>query len=210
MLNVLNNIKSCRDCKLCNNQPPIIQPIYFADIFWVGLSAVKTTDKSDIPLSQTTNSGKLISTIEIPFQSKMFYRTNVVKCLPLENAKIRYPTTNEMKGCFFHLRNEIQFFKPKLVFLLGKQVASFVLKEFGINAITLNDEFNYTTFSINNCLFIPVHHPSFILVYRRKKMQEYINGIGKLISRIDKAEKTNFEHHIIQNELSGTSLSLQA
>ena len=181
-----NVIKNCKSCELCQNQPPLVQQSSNAEIFWVGLSAVKTLNRNEMPLSINTNSGKLINTIEFFFKNKLFYKTNLVKCLPLENEKIRYPSTKEMKDCFFHLNDEISFLKPKLIFLLGKQVASFVLKEFGIKDFSLDDEFNYSSFLINNFKFIPIHHPSFVLIYKRKKLQNYINNIENIIKGMDK------------------------
>lgn len=185
MNNLFKNIKSCTQCGLCMNQKPLIQNSSCADIFWVGLSAVKTSVNSDIPLSPGTNSGKLISSIEFFLENKSFHRTNIVKCLPLDNGKIRYPSAKEMKNCFFHLKDEISYLKPKLIFLLGKQVSTFVLKEVGINSFSLDESFNYSTYKADNNIFVPVHHPSFILVYKRKKLQNYIQSIESLIRKID-------------------------
>jgi DNA polymerase len=189
MYSISNNIRNCNICELCRNQQPLVQQSSYADIFWVGLSAVKTSDKLEIPLSPSTNSGKLINSVELILQNKSFYKTNLVKCLPLENDKIRYPSMNEMKGCHFHLKDEIQYFKPKLVFLLGKQVASFVLREFGVSDFSLDNEYNYSSFIIDNCKYIPIHHPSFILVYKRKKMLDYLKSIENIIKELDKNNK---------------------
>jgi hypothetical protein len=57
--------------------------------------------------------------------------------------------------------------------LLGKQVAQFVLGKQGYNSFSLDDDFNYQSFNIDGILYIPVHHPSFILVYRRKFIGKY-------------------------------------
>ena len=204
MNNIFNNILNCKSCKLCNNQSPLVQQCFYADVFWVGLSAVQTVYKSEIPLSPTTNSGKLINSIESFFQSNSFYKTNAVKCLPLDNKKIRYPSISEMKSCFFHLKEEIQFFKPQLVFLLGKQVSSFVLKEFSISAILFDDEFKYSSFFIENILYVPIHHPSYILVYKRKKLRNYISSIENILANIQINNKT-IKQSALRNELSGIS-----
>jgi len=172
-MDLYNYIRSCNKCVLCNNQAPVLQKKdnTDVDVFWVGLSAVRISDKRDVPLSDNTNSGKLISSIEFFIPEVSFYKTNLVKCLPLKDEKIRYPSKNEMKTCFFHLENEIDSLNPSLVFLLGKQVASFVLNKYGINEYSLDDDFFYESFEVENLKFIPIHHPSYILVYKRKRLQ---------------------------------------
>lgn len=177
----IRTLRNCRRCTLCENQPPLIQQSTSADVFWVGLSAVKTSDPHDIPLSPVTNTGKLINSVEFFFHDKTFHKTNLVKCLPLENGKIRYPSTKEMKDCHFNLQREIKDLKPKLIFLLGKQVATFVLREVGVNEYYLDDAFEYHPFVIENCWYVPIHHPSFILVYKRKVLADYIHAIEKMI-----------------------------
>jgi uracil-DNA glycosylase len=189
MNNPTDCISHCTNCQLCKNQLPLVQLCYNAEIFWVGLSAVKSSVNYEIPLSSNTNSGKLINSIESILPSISFYKTNIVKCLPLEDGKIRYPSISEMKNCYFHLEREMEFFKPKIVFLLGKQVSSFVLKEYKINDISLNDDFNYSTYDVDEKIFIPIHHPSFILVYKRKKLTNYINSLREIIEVI-KEERT--------------------
>ena len=183
MIELHKSIVNCKGCALCNNQPPLIQNSKAADVFWVGLSAVKTSIENESPLSSATNSGKLIDTIENLLLKNTFHKTNLVKCLPLDvSAKIRYPSSKEMKSCFFNLKKELSFYHPKIIFLLGKQVSTFVLQEHGVKGFTLNDKFEYSTFKIGNIIFVPVHHPSYILVYKRKYIQDYILGIQKLIT----------------------------
>ena len=180
-MNLYNKIKSCSKCILCNNQRPVLQKRNNADVFWVGLSAVKISDSIDIPLANNTNSGKLIHSIEFLNPDIEFYKTNLVKCLPLKDDKIRYPSNLEMETCFTHLLDEINAIKPRLIFLLGKQVATFVLKKYGVTEYSLNENFEYEIIDSKDCRFIPVHHPSFILVYKRKRLQDYIKSIENII-----------------------------
>jgi DNA polymerase len=175
---LIDKIKSCTRCNLCLNQPPLIDKSQKGDIFWVGLSAVKVdSDAHNIPLSGKTNTGKLISQVEESNAHSRFYKTNAVKCLPLNANKIRYPNRSEMKSCQSHLQEEIATLKPKLVFLLGKQVAEFIKGE----AIAFSDDFNYSTFKKDGVTYVPVHHPSFILVYRRKLVSKYTESLSRII-----------------------------
>lgn len=178
---ILTQIKRCQGCPLYNNQAPLLDTNTDADVFWVGLSAVKVDSiKKETPLSVKTNSGKLISEIEQKNKRVDFYKTNLVKCLPLEEGKIRYPNRSEMRACCKHLKSEISEFKPKLVFLLGKQVSDFVTED---KSIKYSDEFNYEVVVKGNTTYVPVHHPSYILVYKRKQVEAYVSGITQIINQ---------------------------
>lgn len=142
-------------------------------------------ENEKLPLSPNTKSGALIEEIEKPFRESIsFYKTNVVKCLPLYENKIRYPLKHEMEKCYPNLEDEINILKPSIVFLLGKQVSDFVLNKKNVNSYQLNENFVYNAFRINNRLFVPIHHPSFILVYRRKLINKYIEGVSELFSEV--------------------------
>ena len=148
---------------------------------WVGLSAVRVecTEK-ETPLSKQTNTGKLLSTIEELNHTTKFYKTNLVKCLPLDGEKIRYPKQEEMQSCHSHLEKEINQFKPKIVFLLGKQVANFLADD--TTSSKLPDNFSYKLVRKNSTIFVSVHHPSYMLVYKRKKVNSYVKSLSKIIS----------------------------
>ncbi|OAV64663.1 uracil-DNA glycosylase, family 4 [Bacteroidales bacterium Barb6] len=178
---ICQNVRNCIKCDLCKNQTPLVQSYNNkeADVFWVGLSAVKTNNSLDIPLSPSTRSGELIHSIESLLPNVSFYKTNVVKCLPLKDDKIRYPSLSEMKNCQFHLESEIRNFKPNVIFLLGKQVSDFVLNS--KEKVSLDEGFNYNTYPRNKQIYVPIHHPSFILIYKRKKMTDYLHSIENII-----------------------------
>ncbi|MDJ1502050.1 uracil-DNA glycosylase family protein [Xanthocytophaga agilis] len=185
----LNPVRSklCNLCGLYLNQFPVLDKSKNPNVFWVGLSAVQF-DEDQItrqPLASDTRSGALIEAIENLLIDKIsFYKTNLVKCLPLKEGKIRYPLEHEMEKCFPNLEIELNFFQPDIVFLLGKQVATFVLKKKGITNITLSDEFKYSSILINNITFIPIHHPSYIQVYKQSKKDLYIESIQKMCMNI--------------------------
>lgn len=137
---------------------------------WVGLSAKKVTDISiSVPLENNTNSGKIIEQIEQQIPNYNFYKTNLLKCLPLdENNKLRYPTVNEMDKCIKNLIYEIDIIKPKLIFLLGRKTYNYVYKYFKNNNL-----------DANNIYYI--EHPSYIYVYRKRLINEYISKIVEII-----------------------------
>lgn len=185
MIDFYRDIESCKCCDLCYNQPPLVQKTSSADVFWVGLSAVRTDDKNDTPLSQRTNSGKLIEQIEGYVRNIKFHKTNLVKCLPVDaKDKIRYPSTTEMRACYSNIESEINELNPNVIVLLGKQVASYVLRKNGVTDFDLSPDFLYKTITVNSIVFLPVHHPSYIMVYKRKRVAEYSNGISNLLKNV--------------------------
>lgn len=181
-------LKHCRACGLYLNQYPALDETKESSIFWIGLSAV-LFDESEhkAPLSADTRSGGLIAQIESRFVDEVsFYKTNLVKCLPLnaKTGKIRYPLKKEMSKCFPNLLSEIDTIKPKLIFLLGKQVSDFVLAEFNINTKKSPSDFEYHSYSFGNMKLIPIHHPSYVLVYKRKFVENYVSGISEHIQKM--------------------------
>ncbi len=169
---MLKELAKCRDCHLFLNQLPLIDKKAECDVMWVGLSAKKVKDlKKNYPLEEDTNSGKIIKEIEDALPNVKYYKTNLVKCLPLDDkGKIRYPNNEEMNACINNLMKEIEYLKPKIVFLLGNNVAFFVEKYIRKNNINLNINFK------------KIEHPSYIYIYKRKNKQNYIN---KLINDIN-------------------------
>lgn len=175
--------KICKACGLYVNQLPAYDTADASHVFWVGLSAVQFEEGApQLPLSSNTRSGALIEKIENPLTHDItFYKTNIVKCLPLkDDGKIRYPLEHEMEKCFPNFEFELTVFEPSIVFLLGKQVASFVMKKIGISEVELPEDFKYKPIEVLNTLFVPIHHPSYILVYKRKHINTYIKNIQRL------------------------------
>lgn len=175
-------IRYCK-CDLCLNQEPLLDKICKCDVMWVGLSAKKVDNvESCFPLSNDTNTGKIIDKIESESKKFSFYKTNLVKCLPLDsNLKIRYPSTSEKEMCYFNLKKELDSVKPKVVFLLGLRVADFVLSKFGVKVGKLDAEYSYNVYKIGEIFFVPIHHPSYMYVYRRKQIDNYVDSICKII-----------------------------
>lgn len=181
---MVREMRTCEKCNLCKNQQPLLDDMKKCQVFWVGLSAKMVTADDERPLSPTTNSGKLICNVEEQCSGIETYRTNLVKCVPLdERQKLRYPNKREMDLCFPNLENEIKELFPRIVFLLGDKVATTISKQFNIN-FNRWDNFNYTFKEHNGTYYIPIHHPSYIYVYKRKQIESYINGILKIINTL--------------------------
>ena len=189
---MLKKILNCKKCKLYSNQKPLLDIEKKSEIMWVGLSAKEVTSDMEGPLSIKTNSGKVLREIEEELKNKQAYKTNLVKCLPLNKEnKIRYPTKKEIECCSEHLISEIKVISPKIIFLLGEKVYKAVAQKKKINLKKWN-EFKYYYEKVEGIYYIPIHHPSYIHRTKKKNMQKYSNSIRKLIVELlsDKTPKT--------------------
>jgi DNA polymerase len=145
---------------------------------FVGLSSKPGTEA----LCSSTNSGKLIGEIErLVANAFSVYKTNLVKCAPLDaGGKLRYPTPAEMKACLPHLLAEIDHYQPRVIVPLGGQVAKFMLGNLMSNLRFdgFADDFRYQAFSFDGGVVLPVHHPSYVWIYRRKRVPQYIGAVS--------------------------------
>ena len=194
------SFEGCKKCSLCINQLPLVDKRVSADIMWVGLSAKKVEDiGTAIPLSNDTNSGKLIDNIESGLGEFRFIKANLVKCLPLdEQLKLRYPTTNEMKACYSNLKQEIIKVKPKVIFLLGMNVSKFILKEIEVAINGLDNKYDYSYFRHNDIYYVPIHHPSYIHIYKRKQIDQYILGVQSIINEVYSINLTTKKDRVLE------------
>lgn len=181
---MIQKIKKCQSCGLCSNQKPLLDCERDCNVFWVGLSAKKIRTKDETPLSSSTNSGSIIDRIESDCASVIGYRTNLVKCLPLnEDKKLRYPNKIEIDSCFENLASEIESLTPKIIFLLGEKVSSSVSRHLDIHFEKWSN-FEYTYAEYSKSFFVPIHHPSYIHIYKRKQIDEYLSGVAEVIERL--------------------------
>ncbi len=181
---MIDQIKKCNKCGLCKNQLPLLDKKNKCQIIWVGLSAKKIKCDSEIPLSTNTNTGMLISNIEEAIGELSSYRTNLVKCLPLnEFDKLRYPTREEINSCIGNLILEIDELSPRIVFLLGEKVYKSIGKFMDIEFEKWSG-FDYSFRENNGVYYVPVQHPSYIYVYKRKQINQYVKGIEYTVKKI--------------------------
>ena len=59
-----NKIIKCNRCSISCNQKPLTDSFRKSDIMFLGISAKLKETEDEIPLSENTNSGKLIKMIE--------------------------------------------------------------------------------------------------------------------------------------------------
>lgn len=181
---MVERIQKCQMCDLCLNQKPLLDSEKKCHIFWVGLSAKKMKSASEMPLSPETNTGMLIQKIEELCAEIVTYKTNLVKCLPLtEQHKLRYPNKKEIDCCFENLVSEIHTMHPRIVFLLGEKVYSSVGRHLNIQFVKW-DEFDYHHKEHDGIYFVPIHHPSYIYVYKKKSINTYVKSVERIIKKL--------------------------
>ncbi|MFH1255458.1 MAG: uracil-DNA glycosylase family protein [bacterium] len=156
------------------------------NVIWVGLSAKKANDAENLaPLHIDTNTGKLVAEIEAQCRHINFYKTNLVKFPPLDSkGKLRYPTLKECALCYPELQVELQLVNPRVVLLLGNKTATFVFHQLGFQMPKLS--YTYQSFEYEKRWYVPIHHPSYIMVYKRKEKDRYIKAVKTVIEQLAK------------------------
>jgi len=139
-------------------------------IIWVGIS----DKQGEKLLSPSAISGKIISMVENGFPFIETHKTNLVKYAPVdENGKLRYPTKKEIDESFPALLEEIIAFTPKIVIALGGIVKDSLARNLKINEWEPHE--NYQNAKYKETIIIAVKHPSYIYVYKRNEIDDYVS-----------------------------------
>lgn len=116
------------------------------------------------PLQSDTKSGIIIDMIIAKLNAQC-YKINLANFTPLdEKGKLRYPNKEEMDKGYENLIKSIDFLKPDVCVLLGDKVTK------------------YLSGKLNN--FVSIKHPSYIAVYKRKNIEDYVHDSVNLINEI--------------------------
>jgi uracil-DNA glycosylase len=83
---------------------------------------------------------------------------------------------NTLKQCILNI-------KPTFIFMLGAMVSDFLLSKYSIN--TRKDAYQKLNFSklfkVNNTILVSIYHPSYMYVYKRSRITEYIDEIFSIM-----------------------------
>lgn len=101
---------------------------------------------------------------------------------PSEAKTMTHPNQAEIDCCFKNLLAEIAEVKPKVVILLGEKVCSAVEKKLDIKLKRWRG-FEYFATEHNGIWYLPVQHPSYIYVYKRKEAEKYVEKIAEAIGK---------------------------
>lgn len=160
---------------LYNNKPVV---------YFVGLSAKPNCGH----LSPETNTGNIVEQIIKGLPLVTCIKTNLVKIPPMDSqGKLRYPNFSEMEEGWKHLQSEMDRVFPYLLVTLGLQVSFFIRSRLGVQPTkpSLPVDFSSKTYlSQSESHLLSVHHPSFVFVYRRKFIENYIDNVVQSISSL--------------------------
>lgn len=152
------------------------------DVFFTGLSAVRSTQPDqDEPFATSTRSGKLLRDIAGDLDGARVYYTNLVKCLPLWRDRIRYPLRSELELCFPHYTAELAQLAPTKVVLFGRQVSNFIAHKLKLQFRRPRGEFDFPVAKLDGMEVLSAHHPSYVLVYKRRKLDLYKRRIAAFL-----------------------------
>ena len=150
-------------------------------VYFVGLSAKPMCEH----LAPETRTGNIIEQIIHHLPSIKIVKTNLVKTPPIDQAgNLRYPNPNEMKLGWNELQDEMNQRFPDLLVTLGQQVSFFLRSQMGVQPAKpqLPSDFSYESYlSQSQSNILSVHHPSFIYVYRRKDIKNYVENVVRSI-----------------------------
>jgi len=159
-------------------------------VCFVGISGKPGAIGTMKPLSEETLSGKVISKVEAKLREasecSVFVRDNLVQNPPLTDGKLRYPTYREMKSEWGSFERRLVKKKSTVIIVLGNLVADFFQEMRNLRMVAdssaggrflkwagVDDE--------NGLLVLAVAHPSYVGVYARKRMGDYIEIILQAI-----------------------------
>jgi len=150
-------------------------------VYFVGLSAKPMCEH----LAPETRTGNIIEQIIHHLPSVRAVKTNLVKTPPIDqDGKLRYPNLNEMKLGWDELQNEMNQTSPSLLVTLGQQVSFFLRLQLGVQPVKpqFPVDFSFESYlSQSKPKLLSVHHPSFVFVYRRKYIDNYIDNVVQSI-----------------------------
>ncbi len=146
-------------------------------VYFVGLSAKPNCEH----LALETRTGCIVEQIIQHLPSVKIVKTNLVKTPPIDHAgNLRYPNPTEMKSGWNELQDEMNRTSPNLLVTLGQQVSFFLRSQMGVQPAKqlLPSDFSYESYlSQSRYNILSVHHPSFIYVYRRKDIENYVENV---------------------------------
>lgn len=142
------------------------------NIAFVGLS----NKEGKKPLDSSTKSGILIDEVINKLEHNIL-KTNLCNFTPLdENCKLRYPTQKEMDNSVKDLLLSLSENNCNIVFLLGDKVTHTLEKFYKTKIRNIYEH--------EGVFFISVKHPSYIMTYKRKEKDIYIENIINIINKI--------------------------
>lgn len=147
-----------------------------APILFVGISGKPEANELD----PVTKSGGVIAAIAAKLGAAYIAKTNLVSCAPLDaNGKLRYPNKLEMNACFPSFLAYVESVSPSMIIPLGAVTSKYIIEKMADSTFSgLCPQFKYATYTGRVARILPVHHPSYILIYKRKLLDAYVQAVA--------------------------------
>ena len=146
-------------------------------IIWIGISMQKDSKKA---FDEKFLSGKILARIQEGLGGFVHYYENLVDFAPLnENGKLRYPNVLEIAEGRARLLKVLEEVNPSAIFTLGSLVTKSMGKALEVDLDfpkSIDYKKTFARWSI-----IPIHHPAYIGVYKRKEIDKYISEIKRVV-----------------------------
>lgn len=162
-------------------------------VYIVGLSAKPHCEH----LAPETRTGHIIEQIAQRLPSVRIVKTNLVRIPPVDKeGRLRYPNPKEMQRGWIELQHEMHRASPDLLVTLGQQVSFFLRSQMGVQPAKprLPPDFSCESYLLQStsCI-LSVHHPSFVYVYCRKDVDNYVANVVLSISSLVSKSGSNPE-----------------
>ena len=160
MKDLAKEIRECRKCKLCDTRQNAVvgRGSMNPKVLFIGEAPGKSEDREGIPF--IGRSGQLLDIWiqRLKLTPDDYAITNVVKCFPNENGKIRAPEPDEVDACKEYLDKQIELLKPQYIVTLGKFAMQYFFpnKKGILNEVGKHYDYN----GIKVFIFV---HPSYFL-----------------------------------------------
>lgn len=131
MKELAKEIRECKKCKLCEIRKNAVvgRGSMNPKVLFIGEAPGPNEDKEGIPF--IGRSGQLLNVWiqALGLKEDDYAITNVVKCFPNINGKIRAPDTYEVEACRGYLDKQIELLNPKYIVTLGKFAMQYFLPD---------------------------------------------------------------------------------
>lgn len=158
----------CENCPLCLQRMQAVpgEGNPEAKVVFVGEGPGGDEDKAGRPF--VGRAGELLTTAiqdKAGVDRKNVFITNIVKCRPPGN---RNPETKEMDACTPFLFEQINAIQPKVVVILGKVAAEYLLRR----PVKITKENGRFEFMPNGLCVMTVLHPAYVLRNKTPEIQK--------------------------------------
>ena len=155
------------------------------NLVWIGISMQKGANQA---FDEGFLSGKIVSRAMAALPEFTHHKANLVDFAPLdENNRIRYPTTKEIILNQRKLLRRLEEIDPMAIIAMGGMVTRHLGEMLRIKSESPKS-FNYRAVD-GKWPLVSVHHPSYVGVYKKKEMQNYIIQITDAVNGVLRRKK---------------------